>query len=67
MMLGDDIRNQRIQAEKDAAFGEGNHTDDPLYLKARGILALFVMAEELYELRQNLGILLDRLEDGGKL
>lgn len=67
MMLGDDIRNHRIQAEKDAAFGKGNHTDDPLYLQARGILALFVMAEELYELRRNIEITLEKLEDGGKL
>lgn len=63
MMLGDDIRNQRLQAEKDAALPQ----DDGAYLPARGILALFVMAEQLYELRANLAEVLNRLEDRGRL
>lgn len=56
MMQGDEIIHQRQQAERDAALDprDGN------YLFARGLLALFVCAEQLYEIRANLETLVDR-------
>lgn len=58
MMKGDDIRNQRIEAEKDATFEET--VTNPEYFKARAVLALWVIAEQLFELRSLIGISLER-------
>jgi hypothetical protein len=66
-MLGDEIRNHRIQAEKDAAGWTPSEESWPNYLSARQCLALFICAEQLFEFRENISILLDRLEDRGKL
>ena len=56
MMTGDDIRNQRQQAQK-FAIAAGTYD-----LPAQQVLVLWVIAEQLYEIRANLGILIDRNE-----
>ena len=48
----EELRKHRQQAERDAAWPEGNNTDDPNYLAARSALALFYIAEQLYLLRE---------------
>ncbi len=52
MMTGDDIQKQRQHAEKD--FDKYPGYDSHISL------ALWVIAEQLYEIRKNLGILIDR-------
>lgn len=53
MMQGDDIRNHRRQAESDAT---NVAYDDASHLR----LALWVIAEQLYEIRQLISISLER-------
>lgn len=60
-MQGDDIRNQRQQAEKDSGFANDHiGVSDPIYHQARAILALFICAEQLFEIRANLETLVER-------
>jgi hypothetical protein len=55
----EELRKHRQQAERDAAFGEGNHTDQPEYHAARSALALFYIAEQLYLLRESFDGVID--------
>jgi hypothetical protein len=59
MMFGDDIRNHRIQAEKDAEGWGPSEETYPLYLQARQSLALWVIAEQLFEVRSLFGIIVE--------
>lgn len=57
MMLGDDIQKHRQKAEEDASGFDvlGNE-----YNAARAVLALFICAEQLYEVRANLALLIEQ-------
>lgn len=57
IISGDDIRNQRQQAEEDASGFDRKGYE---YYSCRAILALFLCAEQLYEIRANLETLVDR-------
>ena len=78
MMLADEIRNHRIQAEKDAAWSKPGYDhriqaekdaawskpgydlqEETCYHLSRGVLALWTIAEQLYELRENFGMVID--------
>jgi len=63
MMQGGEIRNQRQIAEQDAAWVKPLTSvlqDDPNYHLSRGVLALWVIAEQLYEVRALFSILIER-------
>jgi hypothetical protein len=52
MLFEEEIRKHRQQAERDAAWPEGNNTAIPDYFASRASLALWVIAEELFHLRE---------------
>jgi hypothetical protein len=68
MMQGDDIRDQRMKAEQDAKVEQDAAwvkpltsvlQDDPNYHLSRGVLALWVIAERLLEVRSLFGIIVE--------
>lgn len=58
MMQADEIMKHRQKSERDAALPQ----DDGAYLPSRATLALWVIAEQLYEIRALFGILTERAE-----
>lgn len=64
MMTGDDIQKRRQRAEEDVKLHSDIHDVAGLisYQNAHTSLALWVIAEQLYELRANFAILIERTE-----